>query len=214
MFHDRKKRILLGIFFCFISSHVFAQDAGDVIKQVQKKYESLQSLCAEFTQTFSWKLTDEVQVVKGRICVKDGVKFDIDTKDQRIISDGKTIWTINKVNKQVIVDHASNKTEDNPFLKDFLNKFVKNYSSRIIQNDMDKSGQIHLSLTSKSENEFIRGVELWINQETDLISKIKQIDINGNSTIYQVNNIDTKVKLSSNNFKFSLPQGYELIDLR
>ncbi|NIA29106.1 MAG: hypothetical protein GWP06_04230 [Actinobacteria bacterium] len=214
MFNDHKKVVLLFILFCFVVSPAFAQDAGKVINQVQKKYESLKGICAEFTQTFTWKLVDETQVVKGKICVKDGVQFDIDTKDQRIISDGKTIWTVNKVNKQVIVDNASNKTEDNPFLKDFLDKFVKNYSAKIIKKEGGKSRQIHITLTSKTQDEFIRRVELWVNSKTNLISKIEQIDVNGNSTLYQVKNINTKVVLSPKDFKLDLPQGYELIDLR
>jgi len=214
MFNDHKKTIVLFLFLSFIGSSAFAQDAEKVIGQVQKKYESLKGICAEFTQTFNWKLTDEIQVVEGKICVKDGVQFDIDTKDQRIISDGKTIWTVNKLNKQVIVDHASNKTEDNPFLKDFLNKFIKNYSAKIIKEERGASDQLHLSLTSKTKDEFVRQVELWVNQKTNLISKIKQIDINGNSTVYQVKNIDTKIVLSSKDFVLQVPQGYELIDLR
>ncbi len=211
------RKFILTLMFAFstVSTPASARTAEEIIGKVRQKYEGLKQVCADFTQTFHWKLADETQVVKGQICAKDGIKFRIESQDQLIITDGKTIWTMNKANKQVMVDNAGNASGDNPFLKSYLKKYTEEYKGELL--GTEKIGQVdfyHLKLMAKNEDQFVRQVEFWVDSKSFLLTKVQQLDINDNSTAYEVENVKLDVVLKDAIFTFTAPEGYEVIDLR
>ncbi len=192
-----------------------AQDASEVLGRIQKKYESMKNVCADFTQTFRWELAGETQVFEGTVCTRNGVQFKVETGDQLIITDGKTIWTMPRGNKQVIIDDAAETNENNPFLKSFLQNFVANYSSEMLAAEtIAGAPHYHLRLTAKSEDEFTKEVQIWVDQKTLLMSQVRQTDINGNSSTYEVRDIDLNAKLTEATFKPVIPADYEVVDMR
>jgi outer membrane lipoprotein-sorting protein len=72
----------------------------------------------------------------------------------------------------------------------------------------------HLLLTAVSEDEFERSVELWVNKATYIMSRVKQFDANGNYSTYEVTALKTDAPQSEQDFKMSVPEGYEAVDLR
>jgi len=205
----------LMLVFSTVVAPVSAQTADEIIGKVRQKYEGLKQVCADFTQTFHWKLADETQVIKGQICAKDGVKFRIESQDQLIITDGKTIWTMNKANKQVMVDNADKASGDNPFLKSYLKKYTEEYKGELL--GTEKTGEVdfyRLKLAAKNEDQFVRQVDFWVDSKTFFLTKVQQVDINDNSTAYEVENVKIDVILKDATFTFSAPEGYEVIDLR
>ena len=209
-----KNRLILTIAALVVLTNgqlAISQNANEILERVQKKYDSYSAICAQFKQTFHWELADETQIVEGQLCVKNGKKFRIETKDQEIVSDGETIWTINNINQQVIINTAENNENDNPFLKNFIRKYIDNYTASIVA----KEGEIvTLILKSRSDNEFYPTINLWINQKQSFLSKIQQIDINENSTTYEILSLDEKAEIEESSFKYKKVEGFELIDLR
>ncbi len=197
-----------------LSALVVAADreAEKILENVQEAYEKLDDVCSDFTQTFYWKLTDERQVVSGHICAKDGDKFKIETPEQLIVTDGDVLWTLDKTTKQVIIDYAENATNDNPFIKNFMDKYINEYDAQI--GDAAESGTSHVILTSKTGEHFVSRIQLWINNRSDLISKIIQEDLNDNTTTFEMTNLDTDVKLASSEFNFKVPSDAQVIDMR
>ncbi len=192
-----------------------AQDAEQILKQIQKTYEAMKNVCAEFKQTFYWKLADETQEFSGKVCTRNGVQFRIETEDQIIITDGNTIWTVSHTNKQVMIDDASEGTEDNPFLKTFLRNYVENYRARFIEETkLNEVPHFVIELQAKNEDEFARTIKLWVDKRTYWMTKIVQIDINDNTSTYEVRNIDVNAKLTDAMFQLKPPSGYQVVDMR
>ena len=184
-----------------------------LLADVQKKYDTLKSVCADFTQTFYWKLTGETQVIKGKICVREGDQFKIDTPDQFIVTNGTTLWTLNKVNNQVVIDRPENSSGDNPFIKNFLAKYLTEYSSQP-ETTAAEPGMTCVRLTSKTGEHFIPQLRLWIDEKSQLIYKVEQMDVNDNTTVFQIENIDTAAQLTPRDFTFTVPDGADVIDMR
>jgi outer membrane lipoprotein carrier protein len=202
------------LFVITIFSLCFAgdEDAGKILTRVRKEYDALNNFCAEYTQTFTWKLAGESQSIDGTICVKDKEKFKIETPNQSIITDGKTVWTVNTVTKQVMIDQASENKEDNPFLKEFMDRFTRDY--RVQTSDQSDETNFVLILTALTQEQFVREIDLWVNKKTFQLARIKQIDVNSNLTLYEVKKIDTAISLKNSDFEYVVPDGYESIDLR
>jgi chaperone LolA len=202
---------LTVLLFCILS-HAQDTEADKILQRIKKQYNELGSVCVQYTQTFTWNLAGETQTVDGTICMKDKLKFSIDTPTQTILTDGKDVWTVNKATRQVIVDQATNNKEDNPFLKEFIDRFSRDYTATL----KESSDPAHdaLVLTARTQDQFICEIDLAADKKTSQLAEIKQIDINGNSTLYKVNSIDTQVVLKDQDFVFKLPEGFEIIDLR
>jgi len=209
----------LFVYFIFIiiliSLPLRAQTANSILTKVKQKYETLNQICAEFRQTFHWKMAGETQITDGKLCTAGGIKFRIEMQDQTIVCDGVTLWTLSKSNQQVLVDNAANGKESNPFLKSFIDKYFKNYKAQLLAEEtIDGVPHHHLLLTANTEDEFERSLELWIDKTTQIMRRIKQVDANGNDSIYDVIKLNQLPKLSEQDFKMVVPEGYETVDLR
>ncbi len=209
------KRLFTLLIIFSLTASLSAQEAADLLGKIQKRYEAMKNVCADFTQTFSWELAGERQVFEGKICTRNGVQFRIETGDQLIVTDGKTVWTMPRGNRQVIIDDASENGDTNPFLKSFLKNFVDNYTSEFLGSETIAGAPCHhIRLKARSADEFTQEVEIWADQKSLLMNRIKQTDLNGNSSTYEVRNIDLNARLTDADFQPEIPAGYEVVDMR
>ncbi len=200
-------------FLLLVNMVAFADSETDrLLANVQKTYQSLKAVCADFSQTFYWKLTGEVQRVEGRVCALGGNQFKIETPEQVVINDGKALWTLNKTNNQVVIDRPENAAEDNPFIKNFLDKYLRDYTARPLPSET--AGERCVLMTAKEEDQYVPRIKVWIDEKSLLIQKIEQTDLNDNVTVFELQRIDTSVKLTPRDFSFSVPAGADVIDMR
>ncbi len=207
--------IIIAILIFSITESVAADDkAEDIIKDARKKYEDLKTLKADFTQIFQWKLAENVHEQKGMIWLKGKDKFKIQTDDQIIVSDGKTVWTYSAVNNQVIVDNVD-KSEDITLPKDLLLNYSKQYVPKYIKNEKVNNTDCHLlEFTADTQDIFIKYMKIWINTKLRIPVKIQQTDLNDNINTYMLSGIEIDTDLPDNFFKYQSKPGVEVIDMR
>jgi len=199
----------------FVPYRAFCQNANELLKQVREQYESHKNICAEFSQIFYWKLADERQEIQGKICVKDGVQFRIESQDQLIVTDSKIVWTLNKLNKQVTIDYANPDEHENPFLKSFFEKYFNDYTAKMIGTEKDENEELsHLQLTAKADEAFIRKLDLWIEGKTRIIKRAIQQDLNENETQYVIDKVEFGPDFPAKYFSLEIPGDYEVLDFR
>jgi len=194
---------------------VHADDKSEsIIKDVLKKYEESKNIKVDFTQTFNWKLTGNISEQSGTIWLEGKEKFKIITEDQTIVSDGETIWTYSKINKQVIIDKVTN-AEDINLPRDILLNFSDQYESLYVKNEkVDNTDCYFIELSSKEDDMFIKQMKLWIEIKKMSLLKIEQIDLNENVNTYFLSNFQTNSPISSKFFKYEVPDTLEVIDMR
>jgi len=209
-----KKKLHLTSLVVFMTVSLFAQDAKSILNQVRNKYQSQKKLCAQFEQVFHWQLADETQTTKGQVCTQEGKKFRIETEQQIIVTDDKTVWTLNKLNKQVNIDHADNTEQDNPFLQSFFEKYTTNYDTRYEgKEEIEGKSYARIVLTTKSPDAFIHKVEIWVDDNHHM-KKVVQTDLNENTTTYIVSSLNENPEFPNNFFQLEIPPDYEVVDLR
>jgi len=208
-----KTIITLGVVLMLAVSVHADGKAKKLLNDVEKVYEQMENVCADFTQTFYWKLTDERQNISGHLCAKGGDRFRIETAEQLIVTDGKTLWTKNKANNQVIIDYAENAASENPFIKDFIGTYLRDYNAE--PDEAQSTGNLRcVLLTAKTDDQFVRRLRLWINEKSKLILKIEQLDINENTTTFELENIDLNAQLVNKDFTFKPAAGDNIVDMR
>ena len=96
--------ILASIFIIASFSYSIAQEnANEVLKNIQDKYDSINDLSAQLTQSVNQKVN-----LKGKVFYKkeNNLRFEFD--NMLIISDGETSWNYNKKQDKVIITNYEN----------------------------------------------------------------------------------------------------------
>ncbi|MBC8185895.1 outer membrane lipoprotein carrier protein LolA [candidate division KSB1 bacterium] len=201
-----------------LMANLFVAHADDkaksIIRDVLKKYEESKNIKVDFLQTFNWKLTGNISEQKGTIWLQGKEKFKIITEDQTILSDGETIWTYSKINKQVIIDKVAN-AEDINLPRDILLNFSDQYESIYVKNEkVNNKDCFFIELSSKEDDLFIKQIKLWIETKKMILLKIEQVDLNENANTYFLTNFKANTPISAKFFKFEVPDTLEVIDMR
>lgn len=210
----------LACLLLFVSGFTMLYSASDtkkaesIMKQVQKKYQRIKSLQADFEQSFKWELAGETQEVKGVIYLQEGNHYRIETDTQLIVTDGKTLWTYSQPDQQVIID-LLNHSAENPLPKDILFQYSEEYKPVAMHDEtLNHQKTYMIELTPKDKDTFITSMNIWIEKDNLFTVKVEQTDINGNVNSYLIRDIKENPVLDAGLFSFKIPQNTEVIDLR
>lgn len=207
MNYIKKYLIILSAFIFSVSS---AQDAQEIIKNVQSKYENITDAKATFTQTLKGS-GGKANSSTGVIYIKKN-KYRIEAGGQIIITDGQTSWSYSPKRKQVIID--TYKDDGNSFSP---NKFLFNYPENFysdLEGDENVGGvDCYVIKLSPRSGGSVKSAKIWIDKNENLIRKIN-IVTNESTNTYSLKDISLDAGLSSSKFSFSPPDGVEVIDLR
>ena len=209
-------KLLLPI--CVLPVISLAQDKNTTAKQlisnVQKKLENIKLIEAEFIQTFYWSLAEEKEENLGKIYIGKNDEFRIETPHQLVVSDGKSVWTVSLVEKQVIIDFLD-PTESNYLPQHLFANYHKDFDIELAgMENVDQWQCYHIVMKSRTPDIFIQKIDIWIDKIEWLTRKLSYFDANENTTSY----IIKKIRLldTSNNtlFRYMPGDSSEVIDLR
>ena len=193
----------------------WAQSIDDIVEEIQERYEDLQNLSAEFVQLEYFKLTGSKNETRGKIYVKNGIKYRLETEDRIIVTDGESVWTYSIFNNQVLVDRAK-KNDGSMLPRDLLFKYPREYYAslldKVVYNDED---YYIVKLDPKEETQgYVKTMKIWVNCDSYLISKVEYTDFNDNTSTFAIQKIDIEKVLPDSFFNFQIPEGVEVVDLR
>ena len=203
------------LFLLMLSTLVISDDVQDVIKKIQDKYDDLEYLSADFVQTEQFKLTGSRNETKGKIFVKDGVQYRLETEDQSVATDGTTVWTYNKFTNQVLIDRV--KEGDGSLLpRDLLFKYPRDYMASLLDKEKVDGRQYYILKLDPKEGiyGYVKSMKIWVDIKTYIISKIEYNDFNDNTSIFEIQQIDIEKKLPDGLFRFQIKEGMDVVDLR
>jgi chaperone LolA len=210
-----KKIIFLCLSLTVLASNVLAgEDADALLKKVQKKYESWKDVTLSFTQQVKFSVTNSEQSFAGTLTMKKGNRYRIELEHQNIITDGISVWSINKTNKQVVVD----KYHDDPKAltpEKVLTGIPKKYNASVLNKEETAGVELTvLKLLPKEERSSFRSIKMWIDEDKMIIKKIQILDASNNITTYVVTDLKIDSGLTDSIFVYKPESGYEIIDLR
>lgn len=205
---------IFGIWF-LTHSTVSGADAEKIIKEIQKKYQKSKSLEIQFKEINRFKLTGTTSEVFGTFIIKDQDNYRLDSETQVIATNGTAFWRYNKIENQVLIDHAK-KDNQEVLLNNFLYDLQQKYYSQVIDEYKDAGNKIYvIKLTPKGSSEsFFTSIKIWVENNSWKIGKVIYTDYNENETEYEIENIVFDKKFPDSLFTFVPPKGSEVVDLR
>lgn len=204
------------VFYAFLAFFLFpalafAEDAIDVISKLQKKYESISSLKADFAQEVSSKGMP-AQTSEGRVWFKKPGKmrweYQKPTKDI-IVSDGRTIWLYQPDLNQVIEKSASSSASS--MATDFLSGIGDIEKEFVVLLSGAEGKDYNLTLTPKEDQPGMKRLVLSVDKSDFTVTKTVLTDHYGNQTAVTFRNISTNPSVKDSLFKFKVPKGANVV---
>ncbi len=190
-----------------------AQDAEDVFERLKNKYDSIESLRAEFSQTMSSSYMDE-QATSHGLLIASGEKYRVETEGQTLVTDGEVTWVYMPSQQQVLINDYM---EDEQTFS--VNEFLFDYDERFKLSDVQRStldGEDHfvVSLEPKSKDAFFTEATLSMRARDNVVTRLQVVDVNGTTMVFRLTNIQINPTLDAGVFSFTPPKGAEVVDLR
>lgn len=207
-----------ALFFAILMLTMTAAYAGpsaeSIVKKVKKQYTKVKTLSVEFEQKFNWKLAGTSDTITGKMLIKGNTKYRVEMPDNMLITDGNTVWQYSVTNKQVIIDQAD-KSGSSQMPSDFLLKYADGYAPRLVGEELLNGKKCYvLNLKSITGDDYYQRIKVWIDKKNYLTQKLEQYDINENVNIYTMKSVLQNVPVADAKFRFLVPPGVEIIDLR
>ena len=205
---------LIGLF-SSISAIGQDQHAKNLLDEVSKKYDGYQTIEAKFTFNAVPASGESYQDNGTLYLNKIAGQYKISLNEQELISDGQSVWSVLKEDKEVQVSQADNSSQsigpNNIFT--FYKDGYKYISMDDQKSDNGALKVIELSPENTNSNYF--KIKLRINQNNH-IHDVTIHDKSGAKYIYKISNLYVNHKISSSTFQFQKSQfpGFEIVDLR
>lgn len=190
---------------------VSASSVDDAIKQLQEKYDGIQDMQGNFSQTSHLKDLERIEKYEGEFLIKKPSsmrwKYSKPRDEEVIVRDIHT-WIYKKSEKQVL------KTT---FSKDALGQIPIALLNSLgdLKRDFDitQLSEGFLELKPKRTMGYIKGVLLEISSQKFPLKKFSIIDTYGNQIIVEMKNVKVNNGLEDSLFTFDVPPGVEVFDM-
>ena len=195
-----------------LSTVVYADDLNAIIAKVQKTYDGIQDIQANFTQLTTSASIKETQKAEGVVYFKKPgmMKWEYKSPGKDInVSDGMTIWIYQQDIGQVMVGNAlDNGTSiSNNFLAGMGN-LKKDFEIEMAEGD--NNAHI-LKLNPKTAQPNLQKLYIAVDKKTFLVIRTIVYDMLGNETKVIFEKIKTNQSLSGSIFKFKIPEGVKVV---
>lgn len=207
-----RRAIALATLLLLVQLGVASPPSGSrIIDRVRDRYESMESLSCTFTHTFVWAMADAEERTSGTMLLLGDDRFRYETDSQIMVSDGETLWRYNLLSKQVIIESLASAAPGS-LPKDFLFEFPKDFDVESVEESDDDLYLLHLQ--PKEENLGLHDVNVWVDSDEWITTRLSFLDDVGNRTEYAIDQVETDVDLDPALFGFDPPDDVTIFDLR
>ncbi|MBZ4187567.1 LolA family protein [Niabella beijingensis] len=214
------KKLYLGTAFLFMGLISFAQqrdpNAKAILDAASAKFKSYQTVTATFAYA-NQNAQGKVMAKKSGTINMKGDKFNISFGDNKIFSDGKTVWNYDPSSKEVTVNNA-NKSESTITPQKLFTDFYSKDFMYVMGNDSKVGGKaVNIIIMQPiDKNKAFSRLYLAIDKASKTVTSATIVEKSGNKTVYSVGSMKTNAPLADAQFTFDQSKypGVEVVDLR
>lgn len=221
------------LWFCLLTGLVALQGYGApgelksaeaVTGKMRQRLEGVSSLSARYSVTTYAAVLDRRSETEGRLFLqRDQNLLRLEEADQIIVSDGESLWTYVRGNRQVIVSPAqegaagtrpgrSGRTgRPDDFIFNYSNQYRYDLEGR---ETVDGTPCYVLGLTAVAPTDVIPALRIWVDEGTWLTTKVVYTDDMGSETTLRFMDFRLNTEFPPGLFTMTTPEDVEWVDLR
>ncbi len=216
-----KRAILLSLtlFITLTSFAQYSNEKGDKkSKVILDKFRLKSDAYKNFTADFTYKMENteaDISESKDGSIIVEGNKYVLDIAGQKVISDGKTVWTYIKEVEEVQIDVVS-EDEDAITPAKILTHFDDSFRSKLVRSDFQYGSEAKVIDMIPIKGKSYYKIRLVINAKNYQIMDFTIFDKSGSTYSYVIHKFTPNVDLKKNLFVFDEKDypDVEIIDLR
>lgn len=187
-------------------------DAQSVVDRLKARFDETGVFSARFQQTIddSFGGSSPATVLSGTIIAgRDGYR--VEMRNQVVVTDEKTTWVYLMDDQQVIINHyveEEGSFSPNQFIGESAEQFTASFASA--------TDPVHyvVQLRPRSPDSYIDTATLRVRKSDYVATRIDVVDVNGAAIQFEMSEVNFHPQVSEDTFRFSVPDGVEVIDLR
>ncbi len=206
--------LMITALFLSVSGHAQDTKAKAILDKVSAKIKSMSSIKANFALTMSNAAGKSTGSKKGSFLMK-GNKYKVDLGEQKIICDGKSVWTYLPANKEVQITAYNPAEQSISPAKLFSGAYNSEYKSTYVGEKTAAGKKVDVVEMVPVNAKSFKKVQLYIDKTSSMISGGNMIDKNGGTYGYSISGVSSS-NISDAEFVFDAKKhpGIEVIDLR
>ncbi|WP_018625988.1 LolA family protein [Niabella aurantiaca] len=214
------KKVYVSAVLLLVAVFSFAQQrdpkAKAILDAASAKFKSYQTVTATFAYA-SQNAQGKVMAKKSGTILMKGDKFNISFGNNKIFSDGKTVWNYDPSSKEVTVNNA-NKSESTITPQKLFTDFYSKDFMYVMGNDTKVAGKpVNVIIMQPiDKNKAFSRLYLAVDKAARTIASATIVEKNGNRTVYSVGSLKANKPMSDAQFSFDPAKypGVEVVDLR
>lgn len=194
----------------------FASTPQNILVEIQNQYEKTHDFEASFVQEYIGKVMRQSQKGEGKVYFKKKgmMRWDYRVPNQKIISDGQTLWFYQPDEKQVLISTTDKMIREFGFL---MGEGDLRRDFKLITPDESPSSKedlLRIDIAPKDPHPAVSKLSLTIDKKTFWVIQVDVFDGLGNVTRTRFSDIKTNTNLSPSFFQFKIPPGTEVIKMQ
>jgi len=221
----RMRKISLRIFYALMLFHlflipaVFCVTGQEVLNEIQNRYEKTNDIEANFIQEYFGKGMKQPNQGEGKVYFKKKgmMRWDYTAPNQKLISDGHTLWYYQPDEKQVLISDVSSVLNEKTPLAFLAGEGNLSRDFKLLnlkESVSQKEDNYVVELAPKEPLATLSKLILTVDKKAYIVLQVDVLDALGNVTRTRFINIKTNVGISGSLFQFTSPPGTEVIKMQ
>jgi outer membrane lipoprotein carrier protein len=208
-----------GTAFLFIlllcASRALAVDISSVTDNIQRKYQSLNSFTADFTQMLTNATSKEKSTRTGTIVFAKPalIRWETLTPEKELLVVGRNAaWNAFPGEKNVFLYPVEQVLGSKTMLRFLSGKGNLREDFRLKEEEGAPEGQIALTLVPNQADASLVLAHVWVDAKTFLLTRISIEDFYGNINDVRLQNVKVNASVSNSLFQYDPPKDYTIFD--
>jgi outer membrane lipoprotein carrier protein len=197
----------------------FGATGQTVLNEIQNRYEKTNDFEANFIQEYMGKVVRQPNKGEGKVYFKKKgmMRWDYTVPNQKLISDGHTLWYYQPEEKQVLVSDVSSVLKERTplaFLTGEGNLSRDFHLLNLNESVSQREDNYVVELAPKEPLATLAKLILTVDKKTYTVLQADVLDELGNVTRTRFVDIKTNVGLPNSFFQFTIPPGTEVMKMQ
>jgi outer membrane lipoprotein carrier protein len=197
----------------------FCATGQEVLNEIQNRYEKTNDYESNFIQEYIGKVMRQPNRGEGKVYFKKKgmMRWDYTVPNQKLISDGHTLWYYQPEEKQVLVSDVSSVLKERTPLAFLAGEGNLSRDFNLLnlnESVSQKEDNYVVELSPKEPLATLSKLILTVDKKTYTVLQADVFDGLGNVTRTRFIDIKTNAGLSNSFFQFTIPPGTEVIKMQ
>ena len=198
-----------------LASKAGAADVTSITDSVQKKYQTLSSFKADFTQVLFNAASKDKDVRTGRIVFSQPalIRWETEKPEKELLVVGKdAVWNAFPEEKSAYRYSVEDMLGSKTMLRFLSGKGNLKEDFHIQEEPGAPEGQMELKLVPREAEAGMVLAHAWVDVKTSMLARISIEDFYGNINDLTLSNLNLNPSVSKDQFQYTPPKDYSIFD--